>query len=86
MQTDDIVINIDMIPQEQEQTQNCDAQKKEIRNRFIVQIFSTTAVIGFCVYSIISDGKLPNKDSIIYMLLGGLGGLYLPAPKVFDKK
>lgn len=79
---DHISVNIDVssIPN---QTVDLANQKKEIRNRFIIQILSTLTIIGFCIYSILSEGRLPNKDSLIYALLGGISGLWIPSPKVF---
>lgn len=79
---DHISVNIDVssIPNS---TVDLSNQKKEIRNRFIIQILTTLTIIAFCIYSILSEGKLPDKDSLIYALLGGISGLWIPSPKVF---
>jgi hypothetical protein len=72
----DINITIESIP-------NNKLNQKQIRNRFVIQLITTFCIVGFCIYSIISTGKLPEKDNIIYCLFGGISTLWIPPPKLY---
>jgi hypothetical protein len=79
---DDIIINIDLENEEPDTTNEAETENIQIRNRFIIQLITSLTIIGFCIYSIVAEGKLPNKDSLIYAMLGGTSALWLPSPKV----
>jgi hypothetical protein len=79
---EDITVSIEL-HEEPPNDSKCDAEKKQVRNTFIVQLLVTTSIIAFAVYEIASTGKMPDKNSLYFGMVTGMVSLYLPQPKLF---